>query len=217
MAQPGADPAPPPPPPGPYAPAPAPAPPPPPPPSPYQPPPPAGYAPPPQPYYQQPVPYSTEPDRSGFTIGLDLGFGLTNGDPEGGGGSTEAGISGLNVSVGGFITPKLAIALRISSTLFQADYGFSSIWIQNGFVGGVVQAYVAPRMFVGGGAGMGIFQAPFEEGTDNETGFALQGRFGYEIMQNRSNALHLALEISPAFYDGLRVTSIGFQFGWQSY
>jgi hypothetical protein len=192
----------------PYPPAPAPAPYPPAP-APYPVPPPGGYAP--QPYYQ-PMPVAPGPQRDGVTVGLDLGLGFTNVSADGGGSDSEGGLSGLNISLGGFISPTMAILVRISGTTF--DGGFDQTFI-SGFLGGTVQAWVAPRVFVGGGAGIGILTCSDCE--DSETGLAVTGRAGFEISQGRSSGFHIAAEITPGFYDGGRVTSIGLQIGWQHY
>ena len=204
-------PAPPPPPPGPSPyPAPAPAPAPyPPAPAPYPVPPPGGYAP--QPYYQ-PMPVAPGPQRDGVTVGLDLGLGFTRGSA-GGESDTEGGLSGLNISLGGFVSPTMAILLRISGTTFDGGSDFTFV---NAFLGGAVQAWVAPRVFVGGGAGIAIFTCT--DCDDSESGFALTGRAGFEISQGRNSGFHIAAEITPSFYDNdVSITSIGLQIGWQHY
>src|SRR5690606_33798347 len=83
------------------APAPAPAPPPPPPPPPQQ----LGY---PAPAYQPPA------TRQGFTAELNLGLGLLRASVDGGGSDSEFAIAGLNVGLGGFVTPRVAITGRIA-------------------------------------------------------------------------------------------------------
>lgn len=174
-----------------------------------------GAPPPPPPgggYYQQP----TGPIRSGFTGGLDIGFGLTNGAPDQGEGSTESGLSGLNVQLGSFVNPDLAINFRISGTTFSPEE-FDATFVA-GFLGVNAQYWAAPQIFVGGGLGLGYFTVTDCEGDDcSETALALNGRAGYEFWQSTTSAFHAALEITPAFYDGVRITSIGFQVGWQHY
>jgi hypothetical protein len=207
-----------PPPPPPPGPAPAPAPPPmqpqPPPPPGY---PPAGY----QPAAYQPPPPPPGPIRDGFTVGVDIGFGFTtfSGDTEA---DSEAGLSGLNLSLGGFINPKLAVLFRLSGTSFWLDTGFDeSIQFSNIFVGGQVQYYAMPQLFVGGGAGLGVFGAFFEDESDSTNGFAVNARVGYDVSQSSGSAWQVALEITPSFYseDGfdLTATSIGLQIGYQSF
>jgi len=181
-------------------------------------------APQPPPYYQpqyQPQPPPLGPVHDGFTVGLDIGFGLTNGSSSNDS-STETGLSGLNLTLGSFMNPNMAIALRLSGTSFWIDNGFgSSIQLTNLFAGGVIQYWVAPQFFAGGGAGLAIFSAPFESQSDSVTGFAVTGRVGYEVSQSASSGFHVALEVTPSFYSengqSVRITSIGFQVGWQHY
>lgn len=169
------------------------------------PPPPAGGG-----YYAAP----TGPIRSGFTGGLDIGFGMTHIAPDGFDSQTESGLSGLNFQLGSFVNPTMAINVRISGTTFQSE--FSDTTLISGLLGVTAQYWVAPQAFVGGGIGIGILTTD-DENADSETGLALTARGGYEFWQSTSSAFHAALEISPGFYDGGRVTSIGFQVGWQHY
>jgi hypothetical protein len=198
---------PPPPPPGPPAPAPAPM----------QPqPPPPGY----QPAAYQPPPPPPGPFRDGFTVGIDIGFGFTtfSGDIDA---DSEAGLSGLNLSLGGFINPKLAILFRLSGTSFWLDGFDGDVQVSNLFAGGQVQYYATPQLFVGGGAGFATFGAFFEDGVDSTNGFGVNGRVGFDVSQSSGSAWQVALEITPSFYSengaDATVTSIGVQIGYQSF
>jgi hypothetical protein len=161
-------------------------------------------------YAAQPV----GPQRGGFTGGLDLGLGITHIAPDGFDSQTETGLSGLNFQLGGFVNPNLAINVRISGTTFSSE--FSDTTLISGLLGVNAQYWVAPKLFVGGGAGIGILTTD-DENSDSETGLALNGRAGYEVLQWTSSAIIVAAEISPGFYDGGNVTSIGFQVGWQHF
>ena len=172
-----------------------------------------GAPPPPPPgggYYAQP----TGPVRSGFTGGLDIGLGFTHIAPDNFDSETETGLSGLNFQLGSFINPQMAINVRVSGTTFTPEY--SDTTFISGLLSVGAQYWVAPQIFAGGGIGIGILTTS-DENTEDETGLALNARAGYEFWQSTSSAFHAALEISPAFYDGARVTSVGFQVGWQHY
>jgi hypothetical protein len=159
------------------------------------------------------MPPPVGPQRDGVTVGLDIGLGITSISADGGGSESQTGLSGLNLSLGGFMSPNMAVLLRLSGTTFSDDFGPGSAI--SAFLGGEVQAWVAPKFFVGGGAGIGILG--HTEYDDTESGFAITGRAGYEIVQGRSSGFHVALEVTPSFYEGARVTSIGLQIGWQHY
>jgi hypothetical protein len=154
------------------------------------------------------------PIRGGFTGGLDLGLGFTHIAPDGFDSQTETGLSGLNFQLGGFINPNLALSVRVSGTSFTPEG--SDTTLVSGLLGVNAQYWVAPKIFVGGGAGIGILTCE-EEGCDPETGPALNARAGYEVLQWTASALNISLELSPGFYDGGNVTSVGFQVGWQHF
>jgi hypothetical protein len=154
------------------------------------------------------------PVRAGFTGGLDLGVGFTHVAPDGFESQTEVGLSGINVQLGGFVNPKTAINVRISGTSFTPDG--SDTTLVSGILGVNVQYFVAPKIFVGGGAGIGVLTSD-NDNVDPESGLALNGRAGVELIEWTESALHLAFEVSPGFYDDGNVTSIGLQVGWQHY
>jgi hypothetical protein len=209
------------------APAPGPAPAPAPPPATYPPP---GTYPPPQSTYpapgypQQPPIYQPQPagpNHDGVMIGIDVGLGLTNGSCDGCDSSTEEGLSGPNLTIGSFINPATAIALRLSGTTFWQDFGDDSVRISNIFVGGVVQRWISPQFFVGGGLGLGLYSISVPGDSESFTGFAVTGRLGWEVSQGTDSGFHIALELTPSFYEendvSVRITSIGLQIGWMHY
>src|SRR5207253_9316495 len=51
--------------------------------------------------------------RKGFTLALSIGVGAAVLSPPGGGSSTEPAIGGVNVSLGGFLRPDLALLGRV--------------------------------------------------------------------------------------------------------
>lgn len=182
--------------------------PPPPPPPPGAPPPPGGYA------YGTP----TGPDRSGMTFELSLGFGITSVSPENGDGESYNGLSGLNIGVGGWISPKTAITVRIAGTSFTQDFtdlGGPEVQFIAGMLGVTAQQMVTDVAWVGGGLGIGILTDD-QESTDAESGLSLDLRAGYNFYQSTKNAFYASVELTPGFFDGGRVTGIGLQVGWQA-
>jgi hypothetical protein len=175
----------------------------------------------PAPYYS-PAPvliYETPPGprRAGFTIEGSLGLGLTHVDPEDSqyDSATEGGLSGLNVAVGGFVTPTTAITLRIAGTMFTEESGYDELTVVSGFLGPAVQRWFTERAFVGAGLGWGILAVDDGVQDESETGLGLDLRVGYDIVTSRTGALHIAAEVTPTFFDGGTVTGVGFQLGAQ--
>lgn len=171
------------------------------------PPPPGGYA----------APAETVgPDRSGMTFELSLGLGVTSIAPDEGEGDSFNGLSGLNLGVGGWVTPRTALTVRVAGTSFHEDFG-GGIDVQfiSGLLGLSAQQMITEQAWVGGGIGIGIFTDD-QDNTDAESGLGLDLRAGYNFYQSRKNAFSAQVEITPGFFDGARVTGIGLQLGWQA-
>jgi hypothetical protein len=170
------------------------------------PPPPGGYAP----------TATVGPDRSGMTFELSVGFGITSVTPDEGSGDSFNGLSGLNLGVGGWISPKTALTVRIAGTSFHENFG-GDIDVQfiSGLLGLSAQQMITEQAWVGGGVGIGIFTDD-QDNTDAESGLGLDLRAGYNFYQSTKNAFSAQIEITPGFFDGARVTGIGLQLGWQA-
>jgi hypothetical protein len=166
-----------------------------------------------------------QPVRSGFTIGLDAGLGVTAVSADGYQPSAGVGLAGLDLQLGGFVSPRLAISARVSGTQFRSADDQDLTYF-HGLLGVVGQYWVSSRFFVGGGAGLAVFgigsssadsTGDGERMPDSIGGVGLEGRAGYEIWRGRKSALQIAVELIPATYDGGRVTSTALQLGWQHY
>jgi hypothetical protein len=158
------------------------------------------------------------PDRSGMTFELSLGFGITQVSPDEGEGDSFNGLSGLNLGVGGWISPNTAITVRIAGTSFTQDFselGGPEVQFIAGMLGVTAQQMVSDTAWVGGGLGIGILTDDQDE-TEGESGLALDLRAGYNFYQSAKNAFNASIEITPGFFDGGRVTGIGLQVGWQA-
>ena len=75
-----------------------------------------------------------EADRGGFTLLLNAGLGLQYDEAFE---ESAAGLAGLNLGVGGFLTRDLALMFRISGTNVSYDAGFFGDITQVSGVGGV--------------------------------------------------------------------------------
>jgi hypothetical protein len=156
------------------------------------------------------------PDRSGMTFELSIGFGITSVTPDEGSGDSFNGLSGLNLGIGGWISPKTALTVRIAGTSFHQDVGTGTdVQFIAGLLGLSAQQMVTEQAWVGGGLGIGILTDDLDN-TDPESGLGLDLRAGYNFYQSRKNAFNAQIEVTPGFFDGGRVTGIGLQLGWQS-
>jgi hypothetical protein len=124
------------------------------------------------------------------------------------------GLSGLNLGLGGWVTPNTALTLRIAGTSFYAQVVHTEVQFIAGMLGLSMQHMVTDELWIGVGAGIGVLTTD-QDGSEPETGFSLDLRAGVNILQSRRNAIHLAVEVTPGFFDGGQVTGIGLQLGWQ--
>ncbi len=179
-------------------------------------PPPPGYGPPPvyAPAPAAPAPLPAVHHRSGFTANLSVGLGFTTLSPDEGEGDTESGLAGLNLELGGFVSPELAISLSISGTRFSKDFGsgFGSITFQNIFAGLVGQYWLNNKVAVGGGVGWAIFDTTDNgDNFEGESGVGIKGQASYRFFRG----LQATLSLVPSFYDGGTITSTSFLIGYQ--
>jgi hypothetical protein len=160
-----------------------------------------GYAPPPPP---------TGPERTGFTAELSLGLGYMSVAPDGYDSVTKSGLSGLNVGLGGWISPKTAVTVRIAGTSFTEN----DVQYIAGLLGITAQQMVTENAWVGGGLGIGVLTTD-QDNSEGERGLGLDLRAGYNFYQSRKNAFNVQVEVTPGFFDDGRVTGLGLQVGWQ--
>lgn len=158
------------------------------------------------------------PRRSGLTLEGSLGVGVTR-LPGGSEAEHFLGLSGLNVGIGGFLGPEMALTLRIAGSTFTTDRFGPEIRTTSGFFGPALQRWVSDRVFVGGGLGFGVYATSGSEvddiDADAETGLAVDLRIGSDLVSGPSGALHLAVELIPVFLEEGTVASIGLQLGAQ--
>jgi hypothetical protein len=189
-----------------------------------QPYPPQPYPPQPQPYPPQPQPYAQpayppavyqqpQPSlRNGMTVELNLGFGYASTSSDSGESSTsDVVLGGLDLGIGGWIGPNLALTGRIAG-ITDSENGFT---VASVFVGPSLQYWVDNHFWLGGGAGLARF-AVFGEGQSiGENGFGLDLRGGYTFSENTENTFNVSLELTPGFFDGASITGIAVLAGYQ--
>jgi hypothetical protein len=159
----------------------------------------------------RPAPVITE--HHGGTFEMGLGLGLTRVSIDSGESKTFNGLSGLNLGFGGWVGPSTALTLRITEMSFIESVGGVDVRFIAGFIGLSVQ-HMAGQVWAGGGLGLGILTTD-QDDIEPEIGYSLDLRGGVNLYQSAQSALSLSLELHPGWYDGLQVTGIGIQLGWQ--
>jgi hypothetical protein len=179
----------------------------------------ADYAPPPPPGPMGPpgaAPYAAPPAapgaRTGATVELNIGLGVLHASADGGNSDTETGLAGINLGIGGWAAPNLAISGRIAGVVIFPEGG----QIVAGFVGPSLQYWIDNNLWIGGGAGLSITQLKADSGeTASENAFGLNLRAGYTFTSNTLSTFNISVEATPGFYEGGTITGIGFLVGWQ--
>jgi hypothetical protein len=146
---------------------------------------------------------SAQADRGGFTLLLNGGLGA-QADTEID--DAALGLSGLNLGLGGFVAPKLAVLGRFSGTNVNYDLFEQS----SGVWGATVQYWARDRAAIEVGAGFGYWRA---EGFD-DTGFGLILGTHFTIVNRGKHNFQAGLEYAPAFTTN-PVHNIGITFGYQ--
>ena len=157
------------------------------------PPPPPGYAPPPPGYgYAAPAPQV----RHGFLIGFSLGGGTLSCD-----GCDDLSGVALDIHLGGMLAPNLALMFDGTGVAHSFEGGGTLIHVVDTVA---AQYWVTPELWIKGGIGVGRLSLNDESGEEvlaSETGAAMMGGVGYEVMHSRTFALDLQLRGSATKYD----------------
>jgi hypothetical protein len=143
-------------------------------------------------------------ERGGFTLMLDLGLGLQRDEAFG---TTESGLAGVNLGIGGFLTDRLALMLRESGT--NVSYG--PVRQVSVVVAPALQYWANDRLSLTGGVGAGLWSID----DVNEGGLGLVLGVHYALWQSGRHSLFLGVDYAPAFTDPETVHNLGILFGWQ--
>lgn len=133
--------------------------------------------------------------RRDFTveIGGGVGAGVLRYDPDFPPGDVQAGVSLVGLSLGGFLSPSIALLGRISSFAALTDFG-SLIWM-----GPQLQFWPTDSLTLGVGFGVGSVVGPRGVG---RTGFGPSLRAGYAVWHSRRHTLRIGMEGIPLWVAG---------------
>ena len=145
------------------------------------------------------------PNRGGFTLLLTMGVGLQSNEMTD---ESTAGLGGLNLGIGGFVSPDLAVMFRASGT----NVSFDNRDVVSGVGGVSVQYWANDVVNLEGGAGFGFANA--DPGTE-ESGFGLIIGAGFSFFHRGKNSLQVGVEYAPVFLDFGNVHNVSIAFGWQ--
>jgi hypothetical protein len=164
---------------------------------------------------------ATGPQRSGFTMQLALGVGYQSNDPDDDERAiADLALSGLNLGIGGFLNPDLALLFRLSATLAFLDSGpFDSVTSSSGVGGLALQYWPLQALRLEAAAGFGYHKYEYQADrltiTRQEGGLGLIFAVAAAFWQNENHSLLVGIDYAPAFVEDGPVHNLGFTFGWQ--
>ena len=149
----------------------------------------------------------SSPDRSGFTFLVNVGAGVQKDTALE---DTAVGLAGVNLGVGGFFKPNLAILGRFSGTRASYETAFGDIRQVSGVIGPTLQYWTSDKLSLEGGAGIGVWSVDGE----SERGLGLILGVGYTVWNRGKHNLQLGVEYAPVLTDSA-VHNFGITFGYQ--
>jgi len=164
---------------------------------------------------QQPAQMYVAPEtHTGLTFEANIGFGMLRAAPDNGDADTQSALGGLNLGLGGFINPKLALTVRIAGATHAED----GVRITQAFFGPSLQYWPNANTWVGGGVGFGIAALSFDgnDASYTEKGLGLDLRAGYTFNPYSKHSFNASVEVTPAFLDGGTFSGIALLIGYQT-
>jgi hypothetical protein len=172
------------------------------------PPPPPGYAP--APVY---APQQTIDNRNGMTLELNLGVGFMWATSEGEESDKKVALGGLDLGVGGWLSNRLALTIRIAGVTYTETEGDTDLRWTTGFLGPSAQYWLDNNFWIGGGVGAGVVAVSVNDGedSDSEVGLGLDLRAGYTFGIGSEHSWNLSVELNPSFVEilGQEITFYG--------
>ena len=162
-----------------------------------------------QPYGPQPYQPPPRPLRGGLTFEANLGVGWIKISDDYNSDTSDAGLGGICLGIGGWVGKNIAITARLAGVNFEEnDTRYSAI-----FLGPSLQYWIDDHIWLGGGAGIGVFAASSSYGGEDNSisGFGLDLRAGYTFNAGSENTINASVEINPSFFneDGQSGTATG--------
>ncbi|WP_146646181.1 hypothetical protein [Labilithrix luteola] len=174
--------------------------------------------------YEAPPSESTAPYvRHGFTMELGVGVSQTSlssdvGDRE----HSNIGLAPLSLSMGGFVSPKVALLGRMAGTsFFRDDDHKRSYQTVSGFYGAGLQYWPSDRFFVGGGVGAAVLASDlYRQGSRDvrytEVGFGGNLRAGWAFAElGNHHVFTLAIDTFASKFEKSSTLAAALNLSWQ--
>jgi hypothetical protein len=178
----------------------------------------------PPPYYPPPPP--PPPPRGVFRAGLVFGFAGGVGGIHVNNCGDACGVAGvLEGHIGGMINPRMALMLEIWGADHPWSAGGSSFETINTFFTGAAQYWVNDIVWIKGGIGVAelredidiAYASYYRSTASTDSGFALFGAAGVEILQSYNFALDIQARVGNGFYSGGSAQNYALMVGFNWY
>jgi hypothetical protein len=161
--------------------------------------------------YQQPPPSL----HSGMTFEANLGLGWIRVSENDKSDTSDLGVGGLNLGVGGWVSPKLAITARLAGATLS-DNGLRLTQL---FLGPSAQFWIDDHFWLGGGVGLGAAVLSNDNDSEGVKGVGLDLRIGYSFVTTSENTFNASVELTPSHLtengDSADFTGIALLLGYQ--
>jgi hypothetical protein len=163
--------------------------------------------------YGPPPPQSL---RNGMTFEANLGLGWIRASANDDSDTSDLGLGGLSLGLGGWVSPKVAITARIAGVTYSDDGGR----VTDAFFGPSLQYWVDDHFWFGGGVGLGVLAVSVDNvGDDSTTGIGFDLRAGYTFTAGSENTFNASFELNPGHFSengsSATFTGIGILLGYQ--
>ena len=153
----------------------------------------------------------TTPERDGFTFLVDAGFGLQHDRYYS---DTSIGIGGVNVGVGTFIQPDLAVLVRYVGTTVHYDALIDGYRQFSGTVGASLQRWVSDRLNVEAGIGIGFW---WDRVNFSSPALGASVGVGYTVLKRGRHNVQVGVQDAPAFTQPGAIHNVSVTLGYQRF
>jgi hypothetical protein len=159
------------------------------------------------------------PVRDGFTLELGIGLGLMHVFPDEDETTSDAGMTPMSISLGGFLNNSMAIMFRSAGVANLEEVSAERILSFLLFYGVHFQYWITDQFFVSAGPGLAILGSAhaddFFDTLDRERGFGLSLRGGFSFANWQNHSLRVTLELFPSFFKHATAMGEALTFEWQ--
>jgi hypothetical protein len=161
-------------------------------------------------YYGGPAPGSWGfVERHGLTLGIGGSLGFMSSASEGLTDCIDCDyqpIAGaFDVHLGLMLNPRLALMGEFFIPFQLIDDEFATFLVQPMFMG-ALQYWLTPQLWIKGGLGVASLQVSYDDGGPSDeldTGGAIMGAIGFEVLQAPRFAVDINLRLTSATYNGI--------------